>query len=63
LKLLFIALAGVNLFAFYLTGMSHKVDDLQAEDDAPPLAKLIAATSLILWLGVIYFGRLIPEAL
>lgn len=63
LKLLFIALAGVNLFAFYLTGMSHKVDDLQAEDDAPLLAKLIAATSLILWLGVIYFGRLIPEAL
>jgi hypothetical protein len=63
LKLLFIALAGVNLFVFYLTGMSHKVDDLQAEDDAPLLAKLIAATSLILWLGVIYFGCLIPEAL
>jgi hypothetical protein len=63
LKLVFIVLAGVNLLAFYVTGMSRAVDDLGPEDDAPGLAKLIAGASLFLWLGVIYFGRLIPEAL
>jgi hypothetical protein len=31
--------------------------------DAPVLAKVIAAASLFFWLGVIYFGRLIPEGL
>jgi hypothetical protein len=63
LKLAFIALAGLNLLAFYVTGMSRAVDTLRAGDDAPGLAKLIAGASLFLWLGVIYFGRLIPEAL
>jgi hypothetical protein len=62
-KLLFIALAGVNLLAFYLSGMSRAVDGLRPDDEAPLLAKAIAGASLFLWLGVIYFGRLIPEAL
>ena len=63
LKLVFMALAGLNLLAFYLTGMSRAVDELRAGDDAPGFAKLIAGASLFLWLGVIYFGRLIPEGL
>ena len=63
LKLGFIALAGLNLLAFYLTGMSRAVDRLGPGQDAPRLAKVIAGTSLFLWIGVIYFGRLIPWAL
>jgi len=63
LKFLFMLLAGVNLAAFYFTGMSRAVDDLGPGDDAPGLAKAIAGASLFLWLGVIYFGRLIPEGL
>jgi hypothetical protein len=63
LKLLFILLAGLNLLAFYLTGMARAVDGLGKGDDAPRLAKVIAATSLFLWIGVIVFGRLIPEGL
>jgi hypothetical protein len=63
LKLIFLALAGLNLAAFYLTGMSRAVDKLGPGDDAPLAAKFIAATSLFLWLGVLYFGRLIPEGL
>jgi len=63
LKLVFIALAGLNLLLFYATGMARAVDALRAGDDAPGLAKAIAGASLFLWLGVIYFGRLIPEAL
>jgi len=63
LKLVFIALAGLNLLAFYVSGMAKAVDDLPANVDAPRLAKFIAGASLFLWLGVIYFGRLIPEGL
>jgi uncharacterized membrane protein len=61
LKFVFMALAGVNLLGFYVTGMSRAVDELRVGDDAPRLAKAIAGASLFLWLGVIYFGRLIPE--
>ena len=63
LKLLFIFLAGANLFAFYLGGVSRAVDALGPGDDAPKLAKFIAAASLFLWVGVIYWGRLIPWGL
>lgn len=60
LKLICIALAGINLGAFYVTGMARAVDRLGPDDSAPPLARVMGATSLALWLGVVYFGRLIP---
>jgi hypothetical protein len=60
LKLAFIALAGLNLLVFYLSGMARTVDGLGAYDRIPPLAKVIGGTSLALWTGVVYFGRLIP---
>jgi hypothetical protein len=63
MKFVFIALAGLNLLAFYVTGMHRKVEDLGPGANAPMLAKVIAAASLFFWLGVIYFGRLIPEGL
>jgi len=63
LKLIFIALAGTNLLVFYLTGVSRSVDVLGPGDDAPPLAKAIAGTSLFLWLGVLVAGRLIARGL
>ena len=63
MKLLFIFLAGLNLLAFYLTGAARTVDALGPRDEAPLLAKIIAGTSLLLWVGVIVFGRLIPEGL
>src|SRR5438094_830697 len=63
MKFVFIACAGLNLLAFYVTGMNRRVDSLGHGDNAPLAAKVIAAASLFFWLGVIYFGRLIPEGL
>jgi len=63
LKLIFISLAGINVLAFHLTGSARTVDALGAGDDAPRLAKVIAGTSLFLWVGVIIFGRFIPRGL
>lgn len=59
LKLLFIGLAGLNLLLFYVSGMSRAVDEVGPGQDAPPLAKAVAGASLVLWVGVMYFGRLI----
>lgn len=59
LKMLFILLAGVNVLAFYLTGVSRTADAVGAGGDAPRSAKIIAGISVILWIGVIYCGRMI----
>jgi hypothetical protein len=61
LKLLLVVLAGLNLLAFYVTGMSRAVDRIGAGGDAPVLAKVIAGISLSLWIRVMYFARLIPS--
>ena len=59
-KLVFIALAGGNALLFYATGLSGTIDSASPGDDAPRGAKLIAAASLFLWFGVIFWGRMLP---
>jgi hypothetical protein len=59
-KLLFIGLAGTNVIVFYTTGLYRKVDSVGAGQDAPAAAKIAAATSLLLWIGVMYWGRMLP---
>ena len=58
-KMLAILLLGVNAAAFYLTGVFTGVKDLGPGQDAPVSAKLVAASSLFLWFGVIILGRYI----
>jgi hypothetical protein len=59
-KMLFIALAGTNVLVFYMTGVFRNVETLGPGDDAPVEAKVIAAVSLVLWIGVMYLGRMLP---
>jgi len=61
LKMLAIMLLGLNVAAFYLTGAFDSVESLGPGEDAPPLAKFIAATSLFLWFTVITLGRYIQS--
>jgi hypothetical protein len=58
LKMLFIFLAGVNVLVFYAT-VFKKVEQLGPDEDAPPAAKAMGAISLFLWVGVIFFGRML----
>ncbi len=62
LKMLFVVLAGINALSFYVTGIAKRTDALGPHDDAPMGAKFIAATSILLWIGVMYFGRMLPWA-
>jgi hypothetical protein len=59
IKMALILIAGINAIAFYVTGISKRMAVLGPADDAPVDAKAIAAASLVLWIGVIVFGRLI----
>ncbi|MEP7304367.1 MAG: DUF6644 family protein [Acidobacteriota bacterium] len=60
LKMGFIALAGVNVLLFYATGLSDRVNQVGAGERVPGAARAVAAASLLLWLGVIYWGRMLP---
>ena len=60
LKVLFILLAGLNVLLFYATGLARRVDAVGPGDDAPAAAKAVAAVSLFLWVGVMFWGRMLP---
>jgi len=57
-KLLFIALAGVNVLVFYATTF-RTVSTLGAGAETPRGARIAGAASLVLWTAVIVCGRLI----
>ena len=58
-KIAFILIAGINVLVFYW-GPYQKVEAMGPGDDAPASAKVIAATSIFLWFGVMYWGRMLP---
>jgi hypothetical protein len=60
LKMTFIFLAGVNVAVFQWRGLAQAVDRVGSGEDAPFPAKVVAATSLVLWVGVIWWGRMLP---
>jgi len=58
-KMFFILLACVNVLFFYATGLKRAVDGVDAGHDAPLGAKISAGVSLFLWVGVMYWGRVL----
>jgi hypothetical protein len=60
MKMLFVLLAGVNVLYFYGANVSRRVEALGPGADAPMAAKFVAGTSLVLWFGVMYWGRMLP---
>lgn len=59
IKMLLILIAGINILIFYFAGISKAATAVGPSDEAAPNAKVVAAASLVLWFGVIFFGRLI----
>lgn len=56
-KLVFMMLAGLN--ALYFT-LFDEAWALQPGDEAPFTAKAAAVSALVLWVGVLYFGSMLP---
>jgi hypothetical protein len=60
LKMLCIAIAGLNVLLFYASGLAARVNALDSGEAPPPGARIVGAVSLLLWLGVMYWGRMLP---
>ena len=56
-KMAFLMVAGVNVLYFTVFDEAWAV---RSGDDAPVTAKVVAGSTIFLWLGVIYFGRMLP---
>ena len=56
-KLILMMLAGVN--ALYFT-LFDEAWILRPGDDAPLTAKAVAVSAIVLWVGVLYFGSMLP---
>ena len=57
-KMLLLVLAGVNMLSFELT-LGRTVHSWDKAPSAPPAGRAVAALSLVLWISVIFAGRLI----
>jgi hypothetical protein len=59
IKMLLILIAGLNLAAYYFTGIARGAVAVPGAGEAALAAKIVAVVSLVAWFGVIYFGRMI----
>ena len=58
-KVLFLAIAVANI-AFFETTQGRRMLAMTAGDDMPVSFKIVGAVSIASWLGVLYFGRMLP---
>jgi hypothetical protein len=59
LKVLLMAVAGLNVLAFYGTAAFRELVTLEPDTAVPATAKIIAGTSLGVWVAVLICGRLL----
>lgn len=58
MKVIFMVAAGVNVFIFY-AGTWPRTQTIGAGQTAPWPARIAGAVSLFLWIGVMYWGRML----
>jgi uncharacterized membrane protein len=56
-KMIFVVLGGINVLYFMLFDEPWHVG---AGDDAPLTSKLVAASAIIVWVGVLFWGHMLP---
>ncbi len=59
LKMVLIVLAGLNAL-YYQLRLAPQLDSWAGRSEVPMNAKIVGATSLVLWFGVLAYGRLMP---
>ena len=59
LKLMLMAIAGLNILVFYGAGIFDEIKALPANASVPVRTKVIAAVSLCAWVGILICGRMI----
>jgi uncharacterized membrane protein len=56
-KVVFIILAAINVLYFMLVDEAWAMG---AEDNAPLRTKLVAASAIFIWIGILYYGHMLP---
>jgi hypothetical protein len=56
---MFMAVAGINILAFYGTSAFHEAKKLPADASVPLRIKIIAGISMSAWVAVLVCGRMI----
>ena len=56
-KVIFIVLAGFNVLYFML---ADEAWTMGPNDDAPVRTKLVAASAIFIWVGILYYGHMLP---
>jgi uncharacterized membrane protein len=56
-KVVFIVLAGINVLYFMMVDETWAVGP---DQDAPLRAKVVAVVALYLWIGILYYGNMLP---
>jgi hypothetical protein len=59
MKVLFMLVAGLNILVFYGGGVSRKTWAVPAGRHAPLAARIVGGVSLSMWVGVMYWGRML----
>jgi hypothetical protein len=59
-KMAFIGVAGLNAFIFLISGLQRRCEELGPYDDVPGAAKVVAVFSMVMWVGVMFWGRMLP---
>jgi hypothetical protein len=60
IKMFTVMIAGGILLLFYCTSAFRKLEHLGSGEDAPMVAKVLALSSIVLWLAIVVLGRYIP---
>jgi hypothetical protein len=58
-KIVFLVLVVLNDVLYFATGLKRQVDGVGAGQSTSASAKIVAAVSIILWIGVVYWSRML----
>jgi len=58
-KTVFLVLIGLNDLLYFASGLKRQVDGVAAGESASVSAKIVAGVSLMLWVGVLYWSRML----
>jgi len=58
-KILFLVLIGLNDVLYFATGLKREADGVGPGEHASVSARIVAGVSLVLWIGVVYWSRML----
>jgi len=58
-KMALLVLIGLNDILYFATGLKRQVDGVGAGQSTSASAKIVATVSIILWIGVVYWSRML----